>query len=344
MSTIPNLELSLAEYATFDITSFLPPGSQLNPKDRKNPENEPYHYPKIADLLPQTNWERFTGALSQSCKVIAHKMSHVADFARQYFYETNFELLYSAVNNTQEIRSTKSWFFPQTKDLYSFSHESIKFWSTWNFWKKVWYEGKITGNSKQTNVVKVAEYAPRILFQKVEERFLKYNEERKVLTRKAAVILKDKDYGRIQYLEKIVKEFQQIAIEYRNATIDLVLSKPGDLPTPMTNVRNTLIKSIDSSFTTPDLFGLKQIYGVDNLKVYLNKFFKRIDGIGDRVNLTCDKILLDPPQYSGKSEADLLRKKLHYLAVEEHELSKAVSHELGVYYALTQQFEKERSI
>jgi hypothetical protein len=338
------IDVPVPEYPTVDIISFLPPGTTLNPNNWAAPENEPYHPPKIADQLAKSSWERFKGSMSDFCKVTAYKMSHVANFARQYFHETNFELLYSLASNTQEIRVTKSWFLPQSKDLYSLSNNSIKFWSTWNFWKKVWNEGKITGYAQQTNVVKVAEYAPRILFGKAQEVFLKYNQERKQLTRKAAVILNDKNYGKVEYLEKIVKEFEQASNQYRNQMIDLVLSKFGESPTPMTNVRTALTKSFESNFTTPDLLGMKKIYQLDNLKAYLSKFFKRMDQIADRVNLTYDRVLLDPPKHAGQSEAEILRKKLYYVAAEQNELSGVISQELDGYYALIQHFEKERGI
>lgn len=343
------------QYPTFDALPYidfelpLTLGGSIAPQlDRYNwhyPENEPYHHPDAAGIPPKTIWENIYGKMTSSWNQTARKICYATRFLRGYVSETNFELLYSMIGNMQEVRATKSWFIGRGKqpDLYSISHNSLKFWSSLNFWKKSWFEGKIFGHSDQANIVKVAEIAPRILFEKAESVFSEYDQARNTLTRKAAVILRDEKYENKKYLQKLIQEFELISVEYRNRMVDLDLSSLGEASSCMRKLQIAIDKQLNTHFKSPDYIGMRQFYAVDDLKSYLTRFFKKMDIISERVTETYDHTLLEPPKYEGENEIERLRGRLYHLAKEQYELSEDNRRHLRGYSELINRFEAERS-
>ncbi|MCH9634480.1 MAG: hypothetical protein S4CHLAM7_12320 [Chlamydiae bacterium] len=275
-------------YKVYDLTHIIGRELTLNREDPELPEYKLYHSePQVED-----NMHPYLKTSLDYCQPIFKDLKYVAKtivtLARHCLYESNFELLLTLPDNPDRIRATKGSLFGT--GLYSLSNFAPKKWF-FNFFKQTCMEGVITGYWSHGNAVKIAERVPGILLEKCQTIFSQFDQNIASEIRKSAAILTDDQYSDVTFLDAHIKTLENLFYDYKTEALQVELSAKGSGKTAMRKVADAIDNLLEKHFSSVSILSSHHYYRVDELKIYLEETFSRIDHFSEKVRGSFEKII-----------------------------------------------------
>lgn len=322
-------------YPAIDISDYI-----LEPLDITDPTRAEYAPYADAEDGREGYCTKLTNWASSKWKQGVGTAKKMANYLKS---EENFDILYSLPESPKDIRATKSNFCGkhQTSDLYRLSANRFKRY-TWDAVKKSWNEGVLTGHSDQENAVKIAEATPGILAKKAQLIVDGYNDERKVLTRRAAAVLTDETYENKEYLIQLIGELQTLMGEYKDQ-MSLFSLRDNSNDTRMKEVHDGVAGLLEEHFGGVDHAREREVARVDELKADLSNRFQKLGEIAEEVSLVesllASSTVVDP---DADHEVYDLKEKVNNLMLAHFTLARAGIEKVDTFREDVERFEQGR--